>query len=133
MTKTPRELTADDWEEAVLDQEKPVVVEFWHEQCPWCLKLAPIYEELAAEYAGRAELMKLNVLADHENQHLALGYGVAGTPTMKVFCGGREVGELVGYMEKPELKEELDRIVDQSDRCLRQSSPLRADIEKKAS
>jgi thioredoxin 1 len=116
MTEPPKELSAEDWQKAVLAAEKPVVVEFWHEQWPWCLKLEPIYRELAAEYAGRAELMKLNVLADHETQHLALGYGVAGTPTMKVFCGGREVGEVVGYMEKPELKEELDRIVDRSDR-----------------
>jgi thioredoxin 1 len=132
MIKTPRELNADEWEEAVLAAEKPVLVEFWHQDCPWCLKLAPIYEQLAGEY-DRAELMKLDVLAAHDNQHLALDYGVAGTPTMKLFCGGREIGEIVGYMEKEELRKELDRLVERSDRCLRQSSPLRADIEKKAS
>lgn len=118
-----KEINAADWEQEVLGANKPVVVEFWHQQCPWCLKLEPIYNELAEEY-DRAELVKFNILADHENQHLATGYGVMGTPTMKVFCDGREVGEAVGYMGKQELRGELDRIVDQTERCLSQSSPL---------
>lgn len=118
-----REIDAQTWDQEVAKSDKPVVVDFWHNQCPWCLKLNPIFEKLSQEYT-RATLVKLNILASEENGHIATEYGVMGTPTMLIFCEGREVGELVGFMEKDAIAPEIDRVLDRATNCVKQSSVL---------
>lgn len=118
-----KEINADTWDREMASAgEKPVVVDFWHEQCVWCQRLNPIYEELSSEY-DKAIFAKLNVRAGQDNIQVAQRYGVMGTPTMKVFCEGREVGEIVGFMEKKSLRHELDNIVAHAEQCLEQSEP----------
>lgn len=119
-----KELNFDTWEKDVMQSQKPVVVDFWHEQCIWCQRLNPIYEELSKEYKG-AVLAKLNIRANEENLQLAIKYGVTGTPTMKIFCNGRVTGEIIGFMDKAKLKEELDRAVSKSKECLDSSTELK--------
>lgn len=119
-----RELNADMFSQEIRS-EKPTVVDFWHEQCSWCQRLNPIYEELSDEY-DKVVFAKLNVRASHKNMHIAQLYGIMGTPTMKVFCNGREVGEIIGFREKEHLRQELDNIVANSGRCLEQSEELAA-------
>jgi len=118
------EVSAETWEKEVLESDIPVVVDFWHHDCDWCRALNPIYDELSNEYVGRLKFAKLNVLESHENQHIAIQYGIMGTPTLKFFCTGRTVGELVGYRPKNLLKEEVDRILSQIKECLEKSTPL---------
>ena len=118
------EVSAETWEKEVLESDIPVVVDFWHHDCDWCRALNPIYDELSNEYVERLKFAKLNVLESHENQHIAIQYGIMGTPTLKFFCTGRTVGELVGYRPKNLLKEEVDRILSQIKECLEKSTPL---------
>ncbi len=119
-----KEINAETWAKDVLKAEKPVVVDFWHEQCIWCKRLNPVYEELSKEY-GSATLAKLDIRASDGNLKLAIKYGVSGTPTMKVFCKGREVGELVGYMEREDLRKELDNILSKGEKQCKQSTELK--------
>lgn len=101
----------------------PVVVDFWHDGCIWCKRLDPYYEQLSKEYIG-AKFTKLDIYASDQNSEIAEKYGIMGTPTMKVFCNGREIGEIVGYMDKDGIKRNLDQIIKRSDECLRNSTPV---------
>lgn len=117
-------VTAETWEKEVLESEIPVIVDFWHERCSWCLELNPVLEEVSTEYAGRAKFVKLNVLENRENRQVAIQYGVMSTPTMKFFCEGRIVGEVVGYRPKNQLREEVEKILQEHKECLEKSTVL---------
>jgi thioredoxin 1 len=81
------------------------VVDFWAEWCPPCHRLAPVLDELAAEYAGRARVVKLDVDA---NPDAARAYGVMAMPTLTVFRGGQVVSQVVGAQPKARLRAQLD-------------------------
>lgn len=119
------EVNADSWERDVLKVDGLVVVDFWHERCPWCIKLNPILDEISSEYQGKAKFAKLDVLKSPENRDTAIRYGISGTPTLKFFCGGRSVEELVGYMPKEQLKQRIDDVLAKHQECLRQSTELK--------
>jgi thioredoxin 1 len=121
------EVNADDWKEMILEADTLVVVDFWHERCPWCIRLAPIYQEVAKEYEGRVKFASLNVLADHENQHLALHFGVMGTPTIIFFCAGRPVDAAVGFRSKEKLEQLVEDVLKNHKECIRKSTELKID------
>lgn len=111
-----KDVNASEWDEVITNSKKPVFVDYWHEQCVWCNRLAPVYEELSNEFDD-ADFAKLNIRATDENLKLAQEHGIMSTPTIKVFCNGREVGETVGFMEKDALRTELTRLLEVSDAC----------------
>jgi len=118
------EVQADTWEKEVMEAGRPVVVDFWHKMCGWCLKLNPVYEQLPERLGDRVKFVKMNVLQSPENQRLAIGLGVLGTPTMKLFCEGRAVGEVVGFRPLKKLVKEIEEILEKKTECLEQSTPL---------
>ena len=113
---------AADWDQVVGQTEKPVAVEFWAPWCPWCRKLMPDFDALSTEFEGRLTMLKLNT---QDHPEIAERYGVMGLPTIKMFCQGRPIGEVIGYMPKPRLKTELDRLMQNHRECLQSSSPMR--------
>ena len=118
---TAVEIGSNDWQSKVLSSEIPVIVDFWAPWCPWCMRLMPIFEEVSGQYEGRLIFAKLNV---EEHQDISQANGILGIPVMKIFCDGRNVGELVGYMSKEKLVQELDKILSTIKECLTQSSTL---------
>lgn len=120
------EIQADAWDREVLKAEVPVVVDFWHHMCGWCLKLNPVYEQLPEMFGDRVKFVKLNVIQSPENQKLAIGLGVLGTPTLKLFCDGRDVGEIVGYRPLERLVKEIEELLEKKNECLEKSTPLKA-------
>ena len=118
-----KELQADDWESEVLNAEGPVVVDFWHDKCGWCLKLNPIYAQLPEQFE-EVKFAKMNILESEENRRIAMENGVMGTPTIKVYCDGRNVGEVVGFRPLRRLVKDLGEIFAEKEDCLKQSTPL---------
>jgi len=74
------DVSADDWEREILKSDTLVLVDFWHERCPWCKRLEPIYKEGAKECEDKVKFAKLNVLESQENRDIAVKYGIMGTP-----------------------------------------------------
>jgi thioredoxin 1 len=99
------QVTDADFATEVLGSDVPVLVDFWAEWCPPCHRLAPVMDELAAEYAGRARVVKMDVDA---NPDTARAYGIMAMPTLTVFRGGQVVSQVVGAQPKARLRAQLD-------------------------
>lgn len=116
------DITSTNWQDKVLSAKGPVIVDFWAPWCPWCMKLMPIFEEVSKQYDGKLAFVKVNV---EEQNEIAQKNGVMGIPVLKMFCQGRNVGELMGYMAKEKLVMELDKMLANISECLSQSSSLK--------
>ncbi|MCL4785515.1 MAG: thioredoxin [Verrucomicrobia bacterium] len=100
-------LTQENFATEVLQSTSPVLVDFWAEWCGPCKMIAPVLDELADEYVGRAKVGKVNI---DEQQGLAAEYGVRAIPTLLVFKQGQVADQLVGARSKRDLKASLDRV-----------------------
>ena len=89
-------------------QNKLLVVDFWASWCGPCRAIAPIVEELAAEYKGKVAIGKCNV---DENRELTSSFGVRGIPAIYLIKNGVVVDEQIGYCTKEELKAKIDKLL----------------------
>jgi len=101
----PADVSDGTWDSEVLTGDKLVLVDFWAPWCGPCRMVAPIVEELADEYAGQVEFRKLNT---DDNPRTAAKYGIRSIPTLLVFKGGEQVGQIIGFRPKGDLKKRLD-------------------------
>ncbi|NCS31951.1 thioredoxin [bacterium] len=93
----PQEFTDANFKNQVLQNDKPVLVDFWAPWCGPCQMVAPVIEEVAQEVEGRAFVGKVNV---DDNPHLAAQFGVSSIPTIMLFKGGSPVERIVGVRQK---------------------------------
>jgi thioredoxin 1 len=92
--------TDQNWEQEVVASGAPVLVDFWAEWCKPCLAMVPDLEAVAALYAGRLKVGKVNV---EENSDVPFRYNVTAMPTLLVLKGGRVLDQRVGKMSKDAL------------------------------
>jgi len=102
----PIDVSAQDFNDKVLNSDRPVLVDFWAPWCGPCKMGAPILDELAEELGDRLTIAKVNV--DH-NQELAAQYGLRGVPTLMLFNGGELVSQQVGVLNKAQLRDWVEQ------------------------
>ncbi len=104
----PIHVTDETFEGEVLSAPLPALVDFWAPWCGPCRMIAPIVEDLAKAYDGRAVIAKLNT---DENGQVAQRLGIMGIPTLILFKDGEEVDRVVGYAPRHVLEEKLNTLV----------------------
>ena len=100
----PIEFTDANFEQEVLQSSLPVLIDCWAVWCGPCRMIAPIVEELAGEYEGKAKIRKLDV---DNNPNVAMEYGIRSIPTLLVFDKGKIVDRIVGAVPKQKIVDSL--------------------------
>ena len=99
------ELTDSNFQELVLNSDKPVLVDFWAAWCGPCRMLGPIIEELHDDFQGKAIVGKVDV---DNNQQVSMDYGIRNIPTVLIFKNGEVVDKFVGVAPKASIAEKLN-------------------------
>ncbi len=100
------EITDANFDQTVLQSDRPVIVDFWAAWCGPCKALAPIVDEVAKQYSGKVVVGKMDV---DKNNATPQRYGVRGIPTLLVFKGGQVREQIVGYVPKERIEQALDK------------------------
>jgi thioredoxin 1 len=103
-----KQLTDSNFEADVLKSDKAVLVDFWAEWCGPCRVIAPSVEAVAEEFAGKADVFKMNV---DENQMVPNQFGIRGIPTLIVFKGGQEQERIVGAVNREAISKVVGKYV----------------------
>lgn len=103
--------TDANFEDEVLNSDQPVLVDFWATWCGPCRTIAPTIEKLAADYDGRAKVVKLDV---DNNPQTAMKYGIRSIPSLLFFKDGKPVDQMVGVVPERVLADKLDTLAGQA-------------------
>lgn len=101
-------VTSANFDQEVMNSDKPVLVDFWAEWCGPCKALSPVLDEIATEMSGKANIVKVNV--DHASD-LAQKFGIRGIPTLIFFKNGEVKSTLVGNQPKAEIVKNINSLI----------------------
>lgn len=105
MSENILHVTDSTFEDEVLKADKPVLVDYWAEWCGPCKMIAPILDELSADYGDKVKIAKLNI---DENPDTPPKYGIRGIPTLMLFKDGNVEATKVGALSKSQLTAFID-------------------------
>ncbi len=120
------ELDPSSFGKALESGDRLVVVEFYTMTCPNCAALAPVYEALSGELGREASFARVNAAA---HTALAARFGIMGVPTIKFFCRGRPIGDIVGEVNATVLRNTVRDFIRHRVECVSKSTILRTEID----
>ncbi len=104
-----KEITDKNFQETVMNSDKPVLLDFWAAWCGPCRMIAPAIEEMSTEYEGKAVIGKVDVDA---NPELSMQFGIRSIPTLLFVKDGKVVDQVIGVQSKAALSKRLDAILE---------------------
>ena len=123
-------ITANQWQQKVIDSVLPVIVNFSAVRCGFCQALEPLYNRLSEQYNEQLVFLKLMV-DDKNNQELLDRLSIEGTPTLKFYCKSREIGEHIGYAIEPKLKQKIEMFLSEMEFCINNSTGMAKSLSQK--
>lgn len=108
MSDSITHITDSSFDQEVLQSDVPVLVDYWAEWCGPCKMIAPILDEIAADYEGKLKITKLNI---DENPETPPKFGIRGIPTLMIFKGGDVQSTKVGALSKSQLTAFIDQSI----------------------
>jgi thioredoxin 1 len=103
-------VTNEDFEQAVIKSDMPVLVDFFAEWCAPCKSQTPILNELSGAYEGRIKFAKVDIDVDG-NKELATKYGVLSVPTLILFSNGEIKDTMIGVTSKKKLEQKFEQVL----------------------
>ncbi len=108
MSETIQHATSDTFEDQVIKSEVPVLVDYWAEWCGPCKNIAPMLDEIAIDYSGKLNIVKVDV---DKNYEIAEKYAIRGIPTLMIFNAGEVIATKSGANSKAELSTFIDEAI----------------------
>jgi thioredoxin 1 len=102
------EVSDANFDEEVLRSEQPVLVDFWAVWCGPCKAIAPVVDTIAANYAGKLKVAKVNV---DQNGATPSRYGIRGIPALLFFKDGKVADQIVGFVPQDQIEEKVKRLI----------------------
>ena len=115
------ELNDKNWADRIEMSGEPVVVMFYDPRCPHCRKMMPYFDMCAEMFKSRILFGRIDVT---ENTYTLHRYGIMAVPTIKFFCSGRPVQEIVGEVDPALLQKTAQDSLEHGQECVARSSPV---------
>ncbi|MGM5483314.1 MAG: thioredoxin [Nanobdellota archaeon] len=102
------EINNENFEKEVINENLPVLADFWASWCGPCMMMAPAFEEASKEFEGRVKFVKIDT---EKSSDLASKYEIQGIPCLILMKNGKEIDRLVGFRPKEQLKNDLEELL----------------------
>lgn len=106
MSEYVNDVSDNSFEQDVLQSDRPVLVDFWAAWCAPCRMIAPVLDQLAIEYKGKAKVAKVDV---DTNIKTSTKFNVRSIPAILFFKDGKLVDQVIGFVGKPQLAEKFEK------------------------